>query len=124
MSYDQLMADQNQMDTQFTDYSAKWMFKQVFPGKTPKNINDFSRLESKDMITAYHNLLKVCFDYKDSGKMYTEQIEKIYSALDAKMEASDQPENPLPIGDKLNITNIKSDINTEIARMKMTQKTK
>lgn len=124
MTYDQMKSAQNQSDTSFTELSAIQMFKKVYPGKTPKKTSDFSGLELKDMKTAYNNLLKVCIDYRDSGKLYTEQIEKMYSALDSKLESSDLPENPLPIGDKLNITNIKSDINTEIAGMKMRQKTK
>ncbi|HEY1046485.1 MAG TPA: hypothetical protein VGF79_08595 [Bacteroidia bacterium] len=124
MTYDQMISAQSQSDTLFTEHSAILMFKKVYPGKTPKKLSDFSGLELKDMKTVYNNLLKVCIDYRDSGKLYTEQIEKMYSALESKLESSDLPDNPLPIGDKLNITNIKSDINTEIAGMKMRQKTK
>lgn len=119
LSYEDLKTEFKDSSTAINETLSRMIFEKVYPlKKTPKTNFDFEGLDLGQLKIAYSRFAKIVSNHKDSSLDYLPSIELGYSKLESRF-ATLSIDTTLNIKDKLEITSLKSDINTGIAEIKI-----
>lgn len=101
------------------------IYTKIYPGKAPKQTNNFSNMSLEKFKVAGDNFLTVIDLYKDSSKATHEFLSRTNDIMSAYINKQiNEAGTNADLRLKLQIMQIRSDINTKLAELKINDKLK